>query len=187
MADPMREEAFALRDGRTVLLRPGRMDDAESTMRNANRIGREQVYLMLEEVPNLKEEQRWLSGFDGERNVLFVAVADGEVVGAADCHAGPFPKDRHVGGIGIAIQDGWREAGLGRRMMERVLEWMRSRSFAKAELAVFATNHRACRLYESLGFVQEGVRRRHVRIRGEFVDEVLMGLWLGPEPASAAR
>jgi len=176
----MREEAFTLRDGRTVLLRPGRMDDAESTMRNANRIGREQVYLMLEEVPNLKEEQRWLSGFDGERNVLFVAVADGEVVGAADCHAGPFPKDRHVGGIGIAIQDGWREAGLGRRMMERVLEWMRSRSFAKAELAVFATNHRACRLYESLGFVQEGVRRWHVRIRGEFVDEVLMGLWLRP-------
>ncbi len=138
----MREEAFALRDGRTVLLRPGRMDDAESTMRNVNRIGREQVYLMLEEVPNLKEERRWLSGFDGERNVLFVAVADGEVVGAADCHAGPFPNDRHVGGIGIAIQDGWREGGLGRRMM-------------------------------------------HVRIRGEFVDEVLMGLWFGPEPASA--
>src|SRR5213596_2175096 len=119
MADPMREEAFTLRDGRTVLLRPGRMDDAESTMRNANRIGREQVYLMLEEVPNLKEEQRWLSGFDGERNVLFVAVADGEVVGAADCHAGPFPKDRHVGGIGIAIQDGWREAGLAPAVLDR--------------------------------------------------------------------
>src|SRR5439155_572812 len=81
---------------------------------------------------------------------------------------------------------GWREGGLGRRMMERVLEWMRARSFAKAELAVFATNDRARRLYESLGFVEEGVRRRHVRIRGEFVDEVLMGLWFGPEPGSAA-
>src|SRR5438093_11721448 len=140
MADPMREEAFTLRDGRTVVLRPGRMDDAESTMRNANRIGREQVYLMLEEVPNLKEEQRWLSGFDGERNVLFVAVADGEVVGAADCHAGPFTKDRHVGGIGIAIQDGWREAGLGRRLREPVPECMRWRSIAKADLAVMAAD-----------------------------------------------
>src|SRR5207247_10714287 len=102
MADPMREEAFTLRDGRTVLLRPGRMDDAESTTRNANRIGREQVYLMLEEVPNLEEEQRWLSGFDGERNVLFVAVADGKRVGAAGCHARPVGKHRAVGGRGRA-------------------------------------------------------------------------------------
>jgi RimJ/RimL family protein N-acetyltransferase len=186
MADPMREEEFALKDGRTVQLRPGRLDDAESTMRNVNRVGREEIYIMLEEEPSLEEERHWLSAFDGERNMLFVAVAGGEVVGAADCHAGNFPKDRHVGSIGIAIQDGWREGGLGRRMMERILEWMRARGFAKAELAVFANNERARRLYESLGFVVEGIRRRQVRIRGEFVDEVLMGLWLAPEPASAA-
>jgi len=133
----MREEDFTLRNGRTVHLRPGRMDDAELTMRNGNRIGGEEVYIMIEGVPNLQEELRWLSAFDGDRNVLFVALADDEVIGAADCHAGTFAKDRHGGGIGIAIQDGWREAGLGRRMMERVLEWMSVRGFAKAELAVF--------------------------------------------------
>jgi RimJ/RimL family protein N-acetyltransferase len=59
---------------------------------------------------------------------------------------------------------------------------MRVRGFAKAELAVFDTNHRARRLYASLGFVEEGARRWHIRIRGEDVDEILMGLWLGPEP-----
>ncbi len=174
----MRAEEVRLRDGRQVVIRPVRMDDAESTLRNVNRIGAEEVYIMIEEGPDLENEKDWLSHFDGVRNVLFVAVADGEVIGAADCHAGSYPKDRHVGGLGIAIQDGWREAGLGRRMMERVLEWMRRRGFAKAELAVFATNGRARRLYESLGFVEEGNRRRHVRIRGEYVDEVLMGLWL---------
>jgi RimJ/RimL family protein N-acetyltransferase len=186
MADPMREETFTLRDGRTVRLRPGQNEDAELTLRNANRVGGEEVYIHLESVPNLEEELRWLSAFDGVRNVLFVALANDEVIGAADCHGGNFSKDRHVGGIGIAIQEGWREAGLGRRMMERVLEWMRVRGFAKAELAVFATNHRARRLYKSLGFIEEGVRRRHVRIRGEYVDEILMGLWLVPEPASTA-
>jgi RimJ/RimL family protein N-acetyltransferase len=186
MADPMREEEFTLRNGRTVRLRPGRVEDAELTLRNANRIGAEEIYILLESVPNLQEELRWLSAFDGVRNVLFVALAGDEVIGAADCHAGTFAKDRHVGGIGIAIQERWREAGLGRRMMERVLEWMRVRGFAKAELAVFAPNRRARRLYESLGFIEEGIRRRHVRIRGEYVDEILMGLWLGPEPPSAA-
>ena len=181
----MRPEEVALRDGRTVLLRPARMEDAESTLRNVNRVGQEQIYIMVERVPDLQQERRWLSGFDGIRNVLLVAIADDEVIGAADCHAGTFPKDAHVGGIGIAIQDGWREVGLGRHMMIRVLEWMRSRGFEKAELAVFATNHRARRLYESLGFVEEGIRRKHVRIRGEYVDEILMGMWLSQETASA--
>jgi len=180
MADPLRAEEITLRDGRTVVLRPARMEDAESTMRNVNRIGRERIYIMVEEVPDIESERRWLEEFDGVRNVLIVAVDRREVIGAADCHAGVFPKDRHIGGIGIAIQDGWREAGLGRRLMERILEWMRARGFAKAELAVFATNVRARRLYESLGFIEEGVRRRHVRIGDDYVDEILMGLWLGP-------
>src|SRR3989475_13205961 len=97
---------------------------------------------MIEEVPNLEEERRWLSAFDGVRNVLFVAVADGDVIGAADCHAGAFRKDRHGGGVGISIQGGWGEGGLGRRMMERVVERMRRREFAKAGLAVLPTYHR---------------------------------------------
>lgn len=179
MADPMRAETATLRDGRSAVLRPAHSGDAASTQRNVNRVGAEEIYIMVDEVTNIAEEERWLSAFDGERNVLFVAVVDSEVVGAADCHGGTFRKDRHVGGIGIAIQDGWRDVGLGRALMDRVLEWMRARRFEKAELAVFATNTRARRLYESLGFEEEGVRRGHVVIRGEHVDEVLMGLWLG--------
>src|SRR2546423_15088381 len=72
MADPMRDEELTLRDGRRVRLRPGGTADAESTLRNVNRVGEEEVYIMIEEVPNLEEERRWLSAFDGVRNVLFV-------------------------------------------------------------------------------------------------------------------
>ena len=62
--------------------------------------------------------------------------------------------------------------------MGRILEWMRTRGFKKAELAVFASNGRARRLYESLGFENEGSSRRHVLIRGSYEDEILMGCWL---------
>src|SRR5438094_2570666 len=101
-----------------------------------------------------------------------------KATGSADCNAGTYSKTRHVGGIGIAIRDGWRGVGLGRILMERILEWMRARGFKKAELAVFGTNERARRLYESLGFENEGTSRRHVLIRGVYVDEILMGMWL---------
>ncbi len=178
MADPLRAERVTLRDGRAVVVRPASVDDAEETFKNINLIGAEQVYIMIDRIDNLDEERRWLSSFDGIRSLLLLALAGREVVGSAYCHGGTYPKDRHVGGIGIVVRDGWREVGLGRLLMERILEWMRAQGLEKAELAVFATNDRARRLYESLGFVEEGVRRGHVRIRGAYVDEVLMGLWL---------
>jgi len=179
MADPMRAEKLALRDGRNVIIRPVRMEDAESLMRNANLVRAEEVYIMLDrELGDLQAERRWLAEFDAERNAMFVADAAGEVVGSADCHGGTYAKTRHVGGIGIAIRDGWRGVGLGRILMERILEWMRARGFKKAELAVFGTNGRARHLYESLGFENEGMSRRHLLIRGAYDDEILMGLWL---------
>lgn len=180
MADVLREETVALKDGRRVIIRPSRITDAEPLLTNINLVCAEEVYLLMDEVPwDLEREHAWLSEFDGERNVLFVAQVDGEIVGQADCHGGPWPKTRHVGLIGIAVRDGWREAGLGRVLMERILEWMRSRGFRRAVLSVFATNTRARKLYESLGFQPEGVHKRQFFIRGQYVDEISMALWLG--------
>src|SRR5256712_3092469 len=144
MADPMRGEEVTLKDGRRVVIRPSRLRDAQSLLRNVNLIGREEVYILLDHVvPNLEEERRWLGTFDGVRTVLLVADADGEAIGSADCPGGTYAKTRHVGGIGIAIRDGWRRGGLGRMLLGRILEGMRAQGFKKAEMAVLGTNGRA--------------------------------------------
>ncbi len=180
MADPLRSEVVRLRDGRHLTVRPGTVDDAKAILENINLVCREQVYLLLDEVPrDLAREEAWLSGFDGERNVLIVAADGQAIVGQADCHGGTHSKDRHTGLLGIVIRDGWREAGLGRTLLMRILEWMRARGFRKAVLSVFSTNLRARRLYDSLGFRVEGVRSRMYVIGSEYVDDVIMGLWLG--------
>jgi len=125
MADPMRAEEVTLKDRRRVVIRPSRLGDAESLLRNVNLIGREEVYILIDQVaPDLEHERQWLGTFDGVRAILFVADADGEAIGSADCHGGTYAKTRHVGGIGIAIRDGWRGVGLGRMLMERILEWI---------------------------------------------------------------
>lgn len=46
------------------------------------------------------------------------------------------------------------------------------------ELGVFANNVRACRLYEKMGFIVEGVRSKRVKVDGRYRDEVLMALQL---------
>src|SRR2546428_4117192 len=96
MADPMRAEEVTLKDDRKVVVRPASLSDAESLLRNVNLIGREEVYILIDEVgPNLDEERQWLGTFDGVRTVLFVARAHGGSIGSADCHRGGGEKNPH--------------------------------------------------------------------------------------------
>src|SRR5437867_2630142 len=122
MADPMRAEEVTLKDRRRVVIRPSRLSDAESLLRNVNLIGREEVYILIDQVaPDLEPERQWLRTFDGVRAILFVADADGEAIGSADCHAGTYAKTRHVAALGIATRDGWRRICLGLRRRDRIL------------------------------------------------------------------
>src|SRR2546427_388727 len=112
MADSMRAETVTLKDGRKVVVRPARLSDAESLLRNVNLIGREGVFILIDEVgPDLDEERQWLGTFDGVRSVLFVADADGEAIGSTDCHGGGVGETPPGGGPGGARPDG---GGAGR-------------------------------------------------------------------------
>ena len=177
--DPLRSQDVRLRDGRTATIRPASPEDAERLLENVNAIGAEIVYLLTEQLgSDIEQEREWIREYDGATSVLLVAEVGGRVVGQADVQPGRYPKESHVGIVGIAIRDGYRGAGLGRAMMDRALEWMRARGFKKACLEVFATNVQAIALYRGLGFELEGVRRRQYRVLGEWVDDVLMGKWL---------
>src|SRR2546428_4148754 len=94
MADPMRAEEVTLKDDRKVVVRPASLSDAESLLRNVNLIGREEVYILIDEVgPNLDEERQWLGNFDGGRTGLFVADAHGESIGSAGSPRGGAKQD----------------------------------------------------------------------------------------------
>src|SRR2546427_12008572 len=113
MADPMRAEVVTLKDGRKVVVRPARLSDAESLLRNVNLIGREGVFILIDEVgPDLDEERQWLGTFDGVRSVLFVADADGESIGSTDCHGGGVAETPPGGAIRVAVPRGGRGGGL---------------------------------------------------------------------------
>jgi putative acetyltransferase len=66
--------------------------------------------------------------------------------------------------------------GVGRALTEAVIDladnWLNLR---RVGLIVFADNPGAVRLYESLGFVHEGVMREFGFKRGQYVDAVVMG------------
>ncbi len=168
-----------MKDGRTVVVRRAIERDAEQLLRNINEVGAEEDWILTEAMPwDPRQEREWIRTFDDMNSVLYVAEVDGRVVGQIDAHISTYPKAHHVASLGIAIVKAYRELGIGRALMERVLAWMKARGVEKANLEVFSTNSRAIALYKKLGFEIEGSRKRQFKIRGQYVDDVYMAKWL---------
>ena len=176
---PQEQWAHTMKDGRTVVIRRVAEADAEQLLKNINEVGAEGDWILTESIAwDPIREREWIRTFDGETSSLYVAEVDGLVVGQIDARIPTFQKARHVANLGIAIVKAYRGLGIGRALMDRTLAWMKARGVEKATLEVFSTNARAIALYRRLGFEVEGVRRRHYKIRGAYVDDVLMAKWL---------
>jgi len=171
--------AYTTKDGRTVVIRRAGEPDAPQLMRNINEVGAEGDWILTESVGwDVVREREWVRGFDGRQSVLYVAEIDGRIVGQIDAHISTYPKAAHVASLGIAIVKGYRDVGIGRALLDRILAWMKGRGVEKATLEVFSTNERAIALYQKMGFAVEGARRRQFKIRGQYVDDVYMAKWL---------
>jgi RimJ/RimL family protein N-acetyltransferase len=91
--------------------------------------------------------------------------------------------------IGLFVAKPWRNQGFGGEAVQLLVSYMfQQMNLHKVELNVFAFNPAAVRLYERIGFIQEG-RLRQRRFRdGSYHDEVRMGLlreeWLLSTPIS---
>jgi len=87
----------------------------------------------------------------------------------------------HIGTLSICVAHDWRDAGIGTALMRAAQDWARQRELAKVALGVFPDNARAIAVYEHVGFVREGLRRRQYRGPNEtYRDELLMA-WFPPE------
>ncbi len=173
--------AFTLKDGRIGLVRRARMEDASVLMANVNSVAEEKVYIARDDpITDLAAEEDWVRGFDGVRRALYVAEVDGRVVGSADVRSNPSRKESHARSLGIVVIKHYRGLGVGRALMQGCIEFCRREGAEKVCLEVFSTNAAAIALYRKLGFRVEGRRRGQFKIRGRYVDEVQMALWLRP-------
>jgi ribosomal protein S18 acetylase RimI-like enzyme len=78
----------------------------------------------------------------------------------------------------MLVVKGYREMGIGTKLVARALNWARSqKEVEKIALVVFSNNQMAFRLYQKSGFEVEGVKKRHY-VEGEHVDEIEMALFL---------
>jgi len=106
-----------------------------------------------------------------------VAELGGQVVGYVRLGLPtPLASNAHVRQIqGLAVAEEARGSGVGRALLRAAVAEARRQGARRISLRVLGHNTPARRLYESEGFVVEGIQPEEFRLGGAYVDDVLMG------------
>ena len=83
----------------------------------------------------------------------------------------------HSGEVGMGVLRDFRGQGIGQLLLEKALDDAWAKGFAKVELSVYTSNEAAVGLYKKIGFLEEGLLRRHALIDGEYRDSYRMGMF----------
>lgn len=176
---PILPKTYYDRTGQPYQVRNARPEDGFMLVELLNRVGSEEIYI-ADEAAQLTAEQE--STLIGQRNpdlqCILVAEREAQIVGSLEMIRGAMQKNRHTAIFGMALFAPFRGRGMGRGLLQSAEEWAFSVGVEKVSLTVFATNRQAIRLYQSLGYREEGRRRDQYRLRGVLVDEVWMARWL---------
>ena len=107
---------------------------------------------------------------------------DGELVGLGGAWSTEYRRFAHHAELGLTVRKVYWGLGIGRNLMEFIVEWGRQRGLHKIYLRVFAHNLRAVKLYLAMGFVEEGrLKEDLLRRDGSYGDTFIMALYYADE------
>lgn len=156
-----------------IVIRPIKVEDAPAI--NAMRIMpgiNESIYGLTSE--RIESAIKFIQSLS-EHDHMFVAEIDDVVVGTGSLHTDKRPRLNHCGHIGIMVNTDHQGLGIGRKIMEKLLDladnWL---MLVRLELEVFDDNDNAIKLYKSLGFVVEGTKKYAAVRQAKFCDVLLM-------------
>lgn len=107
-------------------------------------------------IPYTKQQKMLL--VEGLKNhpskIIIFAVAEGDYIGLVNCFVnfGTFSVKPFVNIHDVIVTKQWRNKGIGRKMLEKVVEESRRIGCSKVTLEVREDNMNAKHLYSSLGF-----------------------------------
>jgi RimJ/RimL family protein N-acetyltransferase len=168
------------KDGRTFIVRKPDEKDAAGIISYSKTLfaSTDQVLTTADEYTiTLENEKIWINKLnENPRSYVLIAELDKEIIGLIFFIPNSKIKNAHTGEFGVSVHPRFQGIGIGRVLIEALLDWAkRNIHIEKVYLNVFATNSYAIKLYEDLGFKEEG---RHIKaikqVTGEYIDTVQM-------------
>ena len=158
----------------TIVLRPATAGDAEAICRVYNQGIEDRIATLETELRTPEERRQWLAA-RGPRHPVYVAEAEEIIVGWSSLNVyNPRPAYQYVADFSIYIERGWREKGVGRRLLEHLIEQARALGYHKMMLSAFPFNASGVALYERMGFTRAGVFHEMGQLDGRWVDTLIM-------------
>ena len=156
-----RESSMKDKLGRIIVLRNARPEDAEDLIKYLKITSDETPYLIREPeeitMTDTKERQLIRAKIDADRELMLVAFLDGKHVGNCSLMSiAPYKRYKHRCEVAIALYKEYCGCGIGKAMLQIVLDVAKKVGYEQAELEVVAENKDAIHLYEKLGFEKHG-------------------------------
>lgn len=174
--------AWAQLLARTVTIRPARRGDpgdAAAIAAVLNGVIAERQYTALAGHWTAEGEQAYLNGL-GPRSEVFVAEAAGQIVGLQSIapFAGYPSNMDHVAEFGTFVAADYRGYGIGHKLAQVSLAFVRAHDYEKVVIFVLADNRLGLAYYHSLGFQARGTLLRQTKIDEVYHDEVVLEMHL---------
>jgi len=156
----------------TIDVQPINATHVENFRACVDAIARERKFLAQVEAVGLEQMRRFVADNIGQDIAQFVALDRDRVVGWCDIVPGWAYAFHHCGTLGIGVLAQYRGQGIGKRLMTAAIAKARQNGITRIELQTRIDNLGAIGLYESMGFVREGRKRRAMRIDGAYFDMI---------------
>ncbi len=154
--------------------------DAPKVIAVIDAVGAEGIWLATDRYVPTPQWEQVLHHPDAEpRALLLVAETQKKIVGW--CRVFPYKfgdKSLHVADIGIGVHRDSRRLGIGSALLSDAISLARSQGFEKLTLDLYSSSEIARHLFERVGFQIVGIRSRHAKINGTYVNEILMEMKL---------
>ncbi|HZE81975.1 MAG TPA: GNAT family N-acetyltransferase [Candidatus Polarisedimenticolia bacterium] len=120
-----------------------------------------------------------LSNNDSLRNFVVGMFEEGKLAATGGFYRYSHNKERHKGHIwGVYVRPESRGKGVASALMKEIVSRARAIGGLEQITLVASANLPAQRLYKALGFESYGVEPHSLKIGNEYVNDVLMVLWL---------
>ena len=176
-----------LKDGQTATLRSAMECDAEQYLHLGQSIMSEDIFTLTQAHEmniSIDQERNWIkSHIDNENHLILVIEKDDQLIGQLDFSNGHRQRNEHTGEFGMGVHKDFRSQGVGGILLQALITWATPHhTIEKINLCVHHTNTRAISMYKKFGFKKEGTRTRDLKYgHHQYVDTVLMGLWVKKE------
>ncbi len=163
------------------IIRVVKKKDAQEIINILNPIIEEGLYTILDTTFSLEEEEQFIHDYP-ERGVFQVAVNSrcSSVVGFQNVE--PFATYTHafdhVGIIGTYVDSTYRRQGIASRLFDSTFQLAKLKGYEKIFAYVRDDNDNALAAYLKQGFEVIGKAKKHAKINGRYIDEILIEKFL---------